>query len=102
MILQVVGNFKDLWIRFRSGKNATKKGGPPQKTVITLVFQSYLLRFGVWMVCFWGPNASSPGVWKPRVSGVIVTLINGRKQMGFTGVIIPILTRVSMEVLVTS
>ena len=39
----------------------------PKKTCyITLVFQSYLLRFGVWMVCFWGPNTTSPGARTPR------------------------------------
>ena len=30
------------------------------------VFQMSL-RFGVWIVCFWGPNTSSPAVWKTRV-----------------------------------
>ncbi len=29
---------------------------------VSLGFQSYLLRFGVWMVCFWGPVIHSH-VW---------------------------------------
>ena len=35
---------------------------------LTLDIQSYLLRFGVWMVCFWGPNTFSAGVWMSRVT----------------------------------
>ena len=27
---------------------------------------------GVWMVCFWGPNTSSPGVWKPRDDKIMI------------------------------
>ena len=27
----------------------------------------YRLRLGFFVLCFWGPNTSSPGVWKPRV-----------------------------------
>ena len=40
----------------------------PQKTVITLVFQIPAEK--VFWVGFQGPNTSSQGVWKPRVSQI--------------------------------
>ena len=42
---------------------------------MALVFQSYLLRFGVYSVYFWGSNTSSPGVWKPRENNMFDGII---------------------------
>ena len=52
-----------------------------------IVFQSYLLRFGVWMVCFLEVQSyllQTQGVWKPRDLPTTQPDFQGRKSSGST------------------